>query len=70
MDNPTKLPRLFRPYRSLLVSAFHLLADDQYIGMSEAEFVSAMMRESGGTLDPSVVADLYQRLMEEAGIAH
>lgn len=63
-----KTPRLFRPYRALIIAAAPLLASDEYLSMSNKEFVGAVMKATGGSQNPTVVAELFLKLREEAGI--
>jgi len=45
-------PRAYRPLRAVVISMAHILVDDQYLSMTCAEFVAAVMKASGGTAQP------------------
>lgn len=64
----TPEPLLFRPKRALLIAVAPLLLDDAYLSMGEAQFVAAVMRATGGSVNPSSVYELYRELMVEAGV--
>lgn len=45
-----------------------LLANDDYLGMTEREFTGAVMKASGGAANPKRVSDLYWQLITEANV--
>jgi hypothetical protein len=61
-------PRAFRPRKALLLAIAPVLQDDAYLRMSESEFVAIVMRATGGANPPTVVAEEYRRLIDEAGV--
>lgn len=60
--------RAYRPKRALLVAVAPLLAGDQFLDMTRAEFVAAVMKATGGSASPNEVAALFDELVEEAGL--
>ena len=61
-------PRTMRPYRNFLLAVASLVADDNYLGMTETQFVGAALKASGGGLNPKEIADAYKHLIAESGI--
>lgn len=61
-------PRAFRPLRAEVLALAATVASDDYIRMSEQQFVGAVLRASGGVVSPQVAADWYSRLMADAGL--
>lgn len=64
------MPRAYRPQRTLILALSPLLADDAYLSMSKGDFVSAVMKATGGGANPSEVSKLYESLLDEAGVQH
>ena len=64
----TMQPFAHRPLKSLLRAVAQQLDDDAYLSMSRSEFVGAVMRASGGTVNPRSAAEYYDALMKDAGV--
>jgi len=51
-----------------MLAVYPLIANDAYITMSKAEFVGSAMKAANGSLNPTAIANLYQALLDEAGL--
>lgn len=62
-----KTPRAFRPTRALFLAIAPILANDDYLQLSEAEFVALVMKATGGSATPDKVREMVKTLLDEAG---
>jgi uncharacterized UPF0146 family protein len=60
-------PRAFRPTRALFLAIASILANDDYLQLSEAEFVALVMKATGGSSTPGKVREMVKILLDEAG---
>lgn len=63
------IPRACRPLRAEVLAVADVLRDGDCIGMTERQFVGAVMRASGGAASPLAAADWYARLVADAGLS-
>jgi hypothetical protein len=63
-----QLPRAFRPLKSEYVAIGNIIKDDKYFFMTENEFVSMVIKETGGSASVTRCRMAYKNLMDEAGL--
>ena len=63
-----KIPRSHRPLYQEYLTIGHVLHDNYVYEMTEQEFVHQCVLRSGGSINPNKIRDIYNRLMEEAGL--
>jgi hypothetical protein len=63
-----RLPYATRNLKNFITSVYPLLLDDRYIDMTESQFVSEVMKNSGGSLNPKTIISVYNSLMCDAGL--
>jgi hypothetical protein len=63
-----KLPRAFRPLKAEYVAIGNIIKDDKYLFMTEHEFVSMVIEETGGSASVTRCRMAYKNLMDEAGL--
>ena len=62
-----KIPRAFRPKRALLLAVAPIVENDEYLQLSDAEFVALVMKSTGGSAKPDEVLEMFRLLRDEAG---
>jgi hypothetical protein len=62
-----KLPHAFKGLRLEYISVAKLLEDDSYLDMTEGQFVGAVMKMSGGSMNPHRASEIWRELMIDAG---
>lgn len=63
-----RMPYATRSLKTQILSVAPLLENDRYIDMTEQQFVSEVMKNSGGTMNPQQIKSLYNSLMADAGL--
>lgn len=66
----TNDPKAMRPIFNTLrvVGKFLDSNPEDFYMLSEREFIGYCMKEAGGSIDPTNLSQLYQILMDEAGV--
>jgi len=62
----TTVTKSFLPFRTTIIAVAQVLQEQDVFAMSEHQFVSAVMKASGGATHPQRVREMYQALVREA----
>jgi len=63
-----RTPRAVLPTRAFVLALADVIKTNDYFYMSEAVFISAVMKAARGQTDPNLVREAYHELMREAGL--
>jgi hypothetical protein len=63
-----RMPFATRPLKTLFQSISPLLENDEYIFLTKDQFISKVMKNSGGSCDPKKIESIYNSLMADAGL--
>jgi hypothetical protein len=63
-----KLPYAIRPLKAEYLAVAKLLQNDLYLNMDEAQFVAALMKSTGGGMNPNRAKQIWLNLRKDAGI--
>jgi len=63
-----RMPHATRPYRNEILALAELVQDDNYLEMTEGEFVGKLFKATKGCINPNQAVIQYLRLMGDAGL--
>lgn len=63
-----RVPHAERGLRTQYLAVAQAIGDDLYLEMTESQFIGAVLKASGGSLNPVVVRQVYRDLMQDAGL--
>jgi hypothetical protein len=63
-----KVPYAFRPMKAEYIAVAKLLQNDLYLKMDEKQFVTALMKETNGQMNPTRARQIWLNLCKDAGI--
>jgi hypothetical protein len=63
-----RIPYASRSLRNEYQAIGKVVADDSYLNMTEANFISECLKISGGSLNPERIRQVYKNLMTDAGL--
>lgn len=63
-----RIPYASRSLKTMILSIAPLLENDEYIDMTQEQFVASVMKNSGGSCNPQKIKSLYNSLMADAGV--
>lgn len=63
-----RVPYAYRQYKQRLAALAQIVATDNYLLMTEQQFVAEVLRLTGGNQNPATVAGDYAALMKDAGL--
>ena len=68
-ENLDLVPRACLTWPTLIQSTAKVLSENtNWYAMTEQGFLMAVLQASGGTIPPSRIIDLWNNMMEEAGL--
>ena len=63
-----RIPIATRPLRTLYETIGLMVSDDRYLDMTRDMFIGTAMKRSGGTQNPYILGEIYDKLMIDAGL--
>lgn len=61
-------PYASRPLRNFVIAIGRIIETDDYLEMTEAEFVSSVMKMTHGSARPTDAAEWFSKLRSDAGL--
>lgn len=63
-----RIPHSTRSLKTMILSIAPLLENDEYIDMTLNQFVASVMKNSGGSCNPTQLISVYNSLISDAGL--